>query len=150
MKTMLMSLLLGACVGAEPAPQLTFALVPLSNDSCDELPPGARGEGWQAAGIYEVGIDEHPDVVIYVDAGVSNLFERVGSYGMADRGRRIIYLDHRLSVGFQLDVAAAHEIGHVVLDTDAHTGCGIMAGADTSPCDEDLELACSAAGLGCE
>lgn len=135
----LLAMVSGCSVEREPA--RTYALVPLANDNCDDLPPGARGEGWEQAGIFEVGVDEQPDVIIHVDAGISNLRERVGTYAMSDRSQRVIYLDARLGTGFDLDVAAAHEIGHVVLDTAEHTHCGIMGGEDTSPCDEDLELA---------
>lgn len=67
---------------------------------------------------------------------------------MADRASDRVTIDSRVR-GFELLVVAAHEVGHVVLDTSEHTTCGVMGGQDVVLCGEDRALACRAAGL-CE
>lgn len=134
---------IAACANPDVEVRRTFAL---AGPHGTELPDHARGEGWLEAGLAEVDAD-HADVVVLVEF-VDGLIAQTGTAGSADRGTNQVFLDgsFRDTSGsvpftFQLGALAAHEIGHVVLDTPTHTTCGIMANADVLPCAEDLELA---------
>lgn len=122
--------LLAGC--AEPA-RRTFGL---GGPAEPALAHGQRGEGWERAGVREVPVDL-ADVQIWVE--FMPLRDR-GVLGLASREQDLVYLDDQLR-GFELAVIAAHEIGHVVLDTGEHTDCGIMGSRDVLPCDDDLALA---------
>lgn len=60
---------------------------------------------------------------------VDFLIERRGTSALANREERSIALDTRLT-GYELEIATAHEIGHIVLDAsnEEHTATGIMSG----------------------
>lgn len=76
---------------------------------------------------------------------VDGLREKVGTNALVDRASRVAQFDARL-VGqtFNLRVAIAHEVGHVLLDTDEHVAGGVMGGADLMLNDADRALARSA------
>lgn len=74
-----------------------------------------------------------------------DLVEREGTAALAERERRGVRVDSRLT-GLALCIAVAHEVGHIVLDTPLHTAGGVMGGADCSLGDVDRALACEAIG----
>jgi hypothetical protein len=71
----------------------------------------------------------------------------VGTQAFADRGERRIYIDSSVTDYYELLVIAAHEVGHLVLDTAEHTRGGVMGGAAWSLEDVDYALACSSIGV---
>lgn len=74
------------------------------------------------------------------------LIERMGTSAYANRDERYIVIDERLA-GYDLIVAVAHEIGHVVLDSPEHTRGGVMGGSSAKLEAVDYDLACRAIGL---
>lgn len=74
---------------------------------------------------------------------VDYLIERRGTSALANRDERWIAVDTRLT-GYELTIAVAHEIGHVVLDApnEDHTPTGIMSGTTARMSDDDRDLAC--------
>lgn len=76
------------------------------------------------------------------------LLERLGSDAAADREARAVLLDDRLlesdteAASRYLQIAVAHEVGHIVLDTPLHTDGGIMGGASAEMREVDYQLAC--------
>lgn len=97
--------------------------------------------GWESIGIVRVLRDESPPIVV---TRVPD--DSIPADGVANRGARTIAVRESLT-GFRLWVVLAHEVGHVTIDTPEHTGCGIMAGHDISPCAEDIALACTTLDL---
>lgn len=79
---------------------------------------------------------------------VDFLIERRGTSALANRDERSIALDTRLA-GYELEIAVAHEVGHVLLDApnEDHTASGIMSGRTTRMSDDDRELACRNIGI---
>lgn len=75
------------------------------------------------------------------------LRERVGTNAMSNRDTRTVTLDAELVDTFELLIAGAHEVGHIVLDTPTHTAGGVMGGADWRLHDVDRELACETIGV---
>lgn len=74
------------------------------------------------------------------------LVEREGTAAYANRAERFIVIDSSLE-GYDLAVAATHELGHVLLDTAEHTEGGVMGGSSTSLEPVDYELACRSVGI---
>lgn len=69
------------------------------------------------------------------------LREREGTNALSNRADRSVTIDTSLS-GYDLIVAVAHEVGHIVLDTPEHTHGGVMGGASAQLEAVDYELAC--------
>lgn len=78
-----------------------------------------------------------------------HLIEHTGSDGAANRGLRRVYVDDSVlaqTSEYQL-ILAAHEVGHILLDTPRHTAGGIMGASSSSMQDVDYDLACEAIGV---
>lgn len=69
------------------------------------------------------------------------LLELAHTEGMADRTHRTIRIDASVAAD-RLKIAMAHELGHILLDTPAHTDGGIMGGATWWMKPVDFALAC--------
>lgn len=100
-----------------------------------------------AYGWYRDGEDAACQITIGV-VRVPMLRERTGTNARTFRDQRRIEIDSRLE-GYDLDLAVAHEVGHVVLDTSEHTRTGIMSGGSVALSDDDRALACRTIGRGC-
>ena len=72
------------------------------------------------------------------------LRESRGTNALSSRPERTITIDSDLTDPYALEIAIAHEAGHILLDTAEHTRGGIMGGASLSMADVDRELACRA------
>lgn len=79
---------------------------------------------------------------------VPMLRERAGTNARTFRDQRRIEIDSRLE-GYALELAVAHEVGHILLDTPEHTQTGIMSGSSLVLSADDRALACRTVGLGC-
>lgn len=71
------------------------------------------------------------------------LRERTGTDALSNRTDRTVAIDSELTNEYNLIVAVAHEVGHIVLDTPKHTQGGVMGGASARLERVDYELACS-------
>ncbi len=69
------------------------------------------------------------------------LRDREGTNALSNRADRSVTIDASLS-GYDLIVAVAHEVGHIVLDTPEHTRGGVMGGSSAQLEAVDYELAC--------
>jgi hypothetical protein len=158
MKLIVLLLVLGACgVAAPPAPVVYVRQL--------EPDPTPRGSylnafaGWAPLGFeftfddpgmpecptWRAGDDPDCEVVVYLFR-VPNLVGEGGTGALTDPNTRAISIDTTLE-GWRLAVAAAHEMGHVVLRTGRHTQGGIMGGDDDRMWDVDYNLACEAIGV---
>lgn len=70
------------------------------------------------------------------------LREREGTDALSSREDRTIAIDSELTNQYNLIVAVAHEVGHIVLDTAEHTSGGVMGGASARLERVDYDLAC--------
>ena len=79
---------------------------------------------------------------------VDFLIERRGTSALSNRDERWIAIDTRLT-GYELEIAVAHEVGHIVLDApnEDHTPTGIMSGRTARMSDDDRDLACRNIGI---
>lgn len=78
---------------------------------------------------------------------VDNLSDVDGAIrAVTDPNTRAISIDSSVA-GFDLEIATAHELGHVLLETGEHTIGGIMGGSDASMWDVDYALACQSIGI---
>lgn len=81
------------------------------------------------------------------------LIEKYGADGAAFRAERQTHLDDSVWQHGSAYVAmiVAHEVGHVLLDTDVHTAEGLLSGAQENkplwPSPEDSALACQEIGV---
>jgi hypothetical protein len=71
----------------------------------------------------------------------------LGTQAFANRGTRHVLIDTSVTDELALLVIAAHEVGHIVLDTEQHTEGGVMGGAASTLQHVDYALACSAIGV---
>lgn len=148
----IVAVLLVGCVASdeiEPAPAVV-----LVEDPAD--PP----LGWEAlgftfgdAGLTECSLvwyrDGETDCQITIGiVRVPMLRERTGTNARTFRILRLVEIDSRLD-GYALEIAVAHEVGHILLDTPKHTTTGIMSGESVEVSDQDRRLACESIGLGC-
>jgi len=81
----------------------------------------------------------------------TGLHEQTGADGLADRDGRTVLIDARWH-DFALVAIAAHELGHVLLDTGAHLPAGeagVMAATAGAwqPTEADWRLACDSLGI---
>lgn len=77
---------------------------------------------------------------------VPDLVETAGTQAQTDPTTRAVSIDSRLVDPLHLQIAVAHEAGHILLDTPRHTQGGIMGGADCVMHDVDYQLACETIG----
>ena len=75
------------------------------------------------------------------------LRERAGTNALSNRAERSIVIDSELTNAYDLTLAMAHEVGHIVLDTAEHTSGGVMGGASAVLTSVDYEFACRAIGV---
>lgn len=75
------------------------------------------------------------------------LREREGTNALSNRADRSITIDTSVTNAYDLTVAVAHEVGHIVLDTAEHTRGGVMGGASAQLEAVDYELACRAINI---
>ena len=88
------------------------------------------------------------DCAITIDVGRDPLLvEKFGTQALSNRGERTVLIDARLTDRDRLRVAAAHEIGHIILDTPRHTQGGIMGGSAWVMRPVDFALACETIGV---
>lgn len=142
--TLVALLLVGCTTSAEPD-----GYVPPINLVGDEVP---APHGWEPlgttfgdAGLEECGFtwykfDETDCQITVGVVRVPMLRERAGTNARTFRDQRRIEIDLRLD-GYALEVAVAHEVGHVLLDTAEHTPTGIMSGTTTEMSEDDWALA---------
>ena len=95
---------------------------------------------------YRAGGSRHCQLEIFILRDPA-LIERRGTDAMANRDSRVITLDARLIDRDALRIAAAHEVGHIVIDTPTHTKGGIMGGASRYMNATDRALACTSIGI---
>ncbi|MGE0402909.1 MAG: hypothetical protein AB7T06_39755 [Kofleriaceae bacterium] len=108
----------------------------------DELGAVAEDEcprRWYATGEYDctltVGVKRDPQ-----------LLSREGTLASSNRAARSIAINTSVVASYDLVLAMAHEVGHIVLDTSEHTVGGVMGGSSTVLEAVDYELACRAIG----
>ncbi len=72
----------------------------------------------------------------------TGLAKSIGHRAESDRDLRLARFDASLLAGPRLDlqIAVAHELGHLILDTAEHTTTGVMAGTDVMLSAEDRAL----------
>lgn len=127
-------------------------------DGQDELADGARAwrelgfrfDGAGARECFRRWYDEPRELECNITIGFVRdplLRERMGADAMSNRDTRTVTVDADVTDSFELLIAGAHEVGHIVLDTPDHTVGGVMGGADWSLHDVDRELACSTIGV---
>ena len=143
MRLLILTLVLASCE-ADRNPSATYEIRPVDPSDPDVARYLEGARTWSDLGVEEQA--GSPTVIWFVRD--PHLVEHTGHRAMTDRAARLVTIDARVA-GFDLLVASAHEVGHVVLDTGEHTSCGVMGGYDVALCDEDVALACRAAGLGC-
>ncbi len=143
----LLSLLSGCVTALPPAPSVLLS-APLPNSNA-----------WHRLGFdivtdselidcprrwYETG---DVDCVIRINVTVSpDVLVLTGSEALANRADRWVAFDTSLT-GQRLDIAVAHELGHILLDTPKHTAGGVMGGSSAHPTAVDYELACESIGV---
>lgn len=141
--------LLALVSGCEPPRSPVYGL--RIEGFADPEPIWAGAAAWRALDFGLAPLDGEPELWVTVqhrDLG--------GAYGgLADRARAVVLLDGGRLAGWQLQATAAHELGHIMLDTGAHLGPGlggVMASPPTATAlsAADRELACDVAGRGCE
>lgn len=71
-----------------------------------------------------------------------HLQEQEGTTALSDRHLRTMAIDTR-EEGSSLQLATAHEVGHIILNTEAHTMGGVMGGASLTLTATDIEFACA-------
>lgn len=98
--------------------------------------------------------ESRPDCQITIPIVVDPLLvAKTGSDGMATADPRGIYIDASVIAPplnpRYLARLAAHEFGHVLLDTHIHTPTGLMSGEDRDPVmgEADYQLACEEIGV---
>lgn len=147
-----MVVFLVGCVAAgetEPAPSVVLVRDPVPVPHEWE----ALGFSFGDAGLDECTqawykFDELPCQITIGIVRVPMLRERSGTSARTFRDLRRVEIDSRLE-GSDLEVAIAHEVGHVLLDTPEHTANGIMSGKTAVLSKDDRALACRTIGLGC-
>ena len=123
--------------------------------SGDEVGPAVvRGmRAWEAIGfdvsMEDFGLDECRPAWVVAD-GIDCQFTigvvaEPGTVTRSFRDLRVVYLDESMDDD-RLLTAAAHEAGHILLDTATHTRNGVMAGRWPRLSDDDLALACESIG----
>lgn len=151
----------GACVSP---PELPHVRVVGAVPSSDPRVFGPSGEpvdpevlrgvrAWEAIGFdvssSDPGLDECPHGwVVGDELGCQFTVGVVRSPGVSPhslRSFRIMYIGTEAG-GASLMVSAAHEAGHILLDTASHTPTGVMSGRWGALSDDDLELACASIG----
>ena len=75
------------------------------------------------------------------------LIERRGTDALSNRDASTVTIDSRVTDRDKLRTAAAHEVGHIILDTAEHTVGGIMGGASRYMHAVDKALACRSIGV---
>jgi hypothetical protein len=94
----------------------------------------------QCEGVWKAGDDPNCEIVVWLQR-VPGLVQTAHTKALTDPETRTIDIDASVD-GWDLKVAFAHEMGHVVLHTKMHTQGGIMGGVDDRMWDVDRELAC--------
>lgn len=143
-----------ACVEEPGAEPLVHVRVVSSEGPVDEyVLRGARA--WGEIG-FDVGEDDAAirecrigwEVADGVDCQITiGIVREPGVPPHSHRDWRTIWLPSELG-GIDLQIAAAHEFGHVLLDTPTHTPAGVMSGRRRIRLDDDdRALACDAIGV---
>ncbi len=156
---LLQLLALGACEAEEPArllgppTEVFLELRGFEPEQESRILDGAAA--WAPLGYRFTVVDRVPDGewhFAYIDAW-SDLG---GPCAAADRGRHHVKIDLACierrtdwAPDALLQQCAAHELGHILLDTPEHTATGVMSGHSLSLSPDDLALACRATGRGC-
>ncbi len=70
------------------------------------------------------------------------VLERMGTAAFTKRAERHVFIDTSVTNSYDLVVATAHEIGHIILNTDLHTNGGVMGGSSSELLTVDFDLAC--------
>lgn len=70
------------------------------------------------------------------------LRQRAGTNAESNRDQRAVRIDSAVVDQYQLMIAVAHEVGHILLDTERHTQGGVMGGSDWALGEVDRQLAC--------
>lgn len=150
-------LFLTACA-ARPAAPVVYVQDP-GGDPSLHAQYIAAAEGWSPLGFDftfdDPGLPEcthwaagdNPDCQIVAWLfRVDGLAGDEGTQASFDPSTRAINIDTSLT-GWRLDVATAHEFGHLVLQTGEHTQGGIMGGVDDRMWGVDRALACKSIGV---
>lgn len=95
---------------------------------------------------YDAGGERNCELPIIIERSPIVLPE-FGTQALANRGERHVLIDSSVTDYYALLVIAAHEVGHIALDTAEHTRGGVMGGAAWTLKDVDYELACSSIGV---
>lgn len=168
--TILIALALCACttIGLYPDPDPLPRILPVAASGFDgDLEAYEAGvRAWKPLGFDAVRVEDIPPTQracpknwysnepIDVDCHIPIRIERQegviaenGALGYAVREGRWIVIDASLS-GLTLQGVAAHEIGHIILDTGTHSkDGGIMDSGDWVMSPGDYDLACESIGV---
>lgn len=152
-RTILAAALLVGCVDSGPSlPEIRITAIE-GQEQLTEYQDGALV--WSALGFsvgnsdlpecerrwYETGNAECAITILVTRDPL--LRERTGTDALSNRTDRTVAIDSELTNEYNLIVAVAHEVGHIVLDTPKHTQGGVMGGASARLERVDYELACS-------
>ena len=146
--------LLGSC-GGPAKPRLPYVHLVVAGEPLKAYLDGARA--WSelgfTVGLEDQGKPECPSTWRREPLATSCQFSialrrepglrlRTGTNALAWRPFREIVIDTDVVNYYDLIISVAHEVGHVLLDTSAHTKTGVMSGAVWALEPEDRALAC--------